>query len=117
MQTYLQQIDRLPPRVCRLLARRKGGGGTNRLPLTARDIAQASGLSVERVARISRLKSFASVPIAEADAFRRGCGITRENERRHVYYLRRTRLWSKKPLAHLDNMTPKQKRQLAGLYP
>ena len=109
-------MDRLPPRVCRLLARRKEGGGTARVPLTALEIAEASGLSVERVARLSRLTTFAEVPVAEADAFRLGCGITRENERRHVAYLKRTRMWSDKPLAHLDALSTKQKDQVAALY-
>lgn len=88
----------------------------DRSPMTSREIAFISGITVERIARISRLPSFATVPIGEAELFRLGCGVTRENERRHCYYLKRTRMWAKKPLAHLDRLPAGQKKQLARLF-
>lgn len=86
--TYLERLDELPPAYCRLLARETKRGGWHKI-LTVTQIAQASGLTWQKVAAIIREKSFARVAVADADKFRKGCGITPQNERRHKEFLKR----------------------------
>lgn len=85
--TYLECIDQIPPAYCRLVAREKHGG----LPrlLTIPEIARAAGLTWQKTAAIARRKSFATVTVQDADKFRRGCGITIQNEKRHMEFLAR----------------------------
>lgn len=107
-KTYLAQLDRLPPNVCVLIARVPG---QKRRPMTMREIARRANMTWQRVARIAKQRTWAGITVKEADAFRLGCGITIENEWRHVAYLRRTfdaeRV--KRPLAHLDELPERYK--------
>lgn len=57
--------------------------------LTIPEIALAAGLSWQKTAAIARRKSFAAVTVEDADKFRKGCGITIQNERRHVEFIKR----------------------------
>lgn len=89
MRSYargLADLDRIPPPICRLIARTK-----SRYPriLSIRDIAKAARLKWQTVAWIARQKSFARVTVEDAYKFRRGCGITPENEQRHLEYIKR----------------------------
>ena len=86
--TYLECIDQIPPAYCRLIAREKKRGGWHKI-LTITEIAAAAGLSWQKTAAIARRKSFSNVPVGDADAFRRGCGITLQNEKRHMEFIRR----------------------------
>ena len=81
--TVLEWLDRMPPRVCRLVAR----DGRAMRGLTNRQVAERSGLTVLRVMHLSVLHTWKDVPIGEIDAFRRGCGITPANERRVRAYV------------------------------
>lgn len=85
---YLECIDQIPPAYCRLVAREKKRGGWHKM-LTITQIAAAAGLSWQRTAAIARRKSFASVTVEDADKFRTGCGITLQNEKRHMEFIRR----------------------------
>lgn len=96
--TLLEMVDLLPPKVCRLIARRLDH---TRTPYTLTELAQRSGLSVKRIRWILRRDSFAAVPIGEVDAFRSACGITPRNQWKHECYLRRTYSEPKRPLGHL----------------
>ena len=87
--TYLECLDLIPPPYCRLLARNRNRGGWHRM-LTIPEIAKAAGLSWQRTAAIARRKSFATVTVEDADKFRRGCGITLQNEKRHMEFLVRS---------------------------
>src|SRR5690349_12214031 len=86
--SYLQCLDEIPPAYCRLIAREKKRGGWHQI-LTITQIAQAAGLSWQRTAAIARKKSFARVSVEDADKFRRGCGITLQNEKRHMEFIAR----------------------------
>ena len=93
--TYLERLDEIPPPLCRLIARTR-----NNPPriLKMTEIAQAAGLTLQKVAWIAKQKSFAKVKVEEADRFRLGCGITPQNEFRHREYIvrnfRRQTCWS-----------------------
>jgi len=112
--SILEMLDRLPPNKCRLMARDLKH---RRRPLTNKEIAIRSGLSVELVAAISKLKSWANVRVETADQFRAGCGITPGNESRHVWYWKRTFDPSKTlvPLSHLNNLDRKKTTRLLKL--
>lgn len=86
--TYLECIDQIPPAYCRLIAREIKTGWRQKI-LTIPEIAQRAGLSWQKTAAIARRKSFARVPVEDADKFRKGCGITIQNEKLHVNFLKR----------------------------
>lgn len=85
--TYLECIDQIPPAYCRLIAREKRGGRPR--ILTMREIAAAAGLSWQKTAAIARRKSFATVTVEDADKFRKGCGITIQNEKYQMEFIAR----------------------------
>jgi hypothetical protein len=66
------KLERFPPIVIRLLARRRLG--TRTVPLTVAQIAAQSGLSVGEINALSRLTSWAEVTVDSMAAFTRGCG-------------------------------------------
>lgn len=106
-------VDRLPPFICRLIARE---GRPPRL-LTLHELAKRSGLPMARVAHLSRLKSWRNVPIEEVDAFRKGCGINSTNQWKHIFYLTRTFDANvvAQPLFHLSKLSYKRRKRLAKL--
>ena len=106
MHRMIESLDRLPPYVCRLIARTKGR------PLTTPEISERSGIPVRRVAYISKQRSWLDIPVREVVAFRAACGVTESNTFRHIEYLKRTR-FAKKPLRHLDKLPRWQKAKLA----
>lgn len=104
-KSTVEYLDRLPPYVCRMIAR------YNHIAMSTDVIAARSLLSRRKVLQLSKLRTFASVPVAVADNFRAACGITWENERQHYYYLIRTRR-SKKPFAHLDRLSVSERAMI-----
>jgi hypothetical protein len=62
-------MDRVPPNLCRILARR------GRKAMTNQEIADASGLTLKRVGEIARLVSWGKVGVAQASAFASACGV------------------------------------------
>jgi len=80
--------DNFPPILCRLLAR----VGKYGRPLTTDEIAKRGGLTPMKVAVISELCNWSSVPVGEMRAFLRGCGFdfcNSEDMRRVSDYLRK----------------------------
>ena len=83
-------------------------------PLSCRDIARASGLSPANVAKLSKKKSWAGVPIDTVEAFARGCGVDLLNQRKALGYLRKVAGKSLK-MAHLKRGDATQRRLFAEL--
>lgn len=83
MSTLLNKLDRLPPHLVRVLARDRGGAMSNK------DIAAKAGLGVKRIGQISRLKSWATLPVVEAAAFADACGVDLLNQAKTRKYLMR----------------------------
>lgn len=79
----VKQLDRLPPYLCRVLARK------DRKALTNAEVSRISGLTVKRVGEISRLKSWGSVPLSHISAFTRACGVDLLNQSNVRKYLMR----------------------------
>lgn len=82
-ETYLAHLDRIPPCVCYLIARRNG------VMMTLPQIAAESGLGARTVRRISRSASWAAFTVDQVDRFRMACGITVKSEKVHMRYLKR----------------------------
>ncbi len=87
-----QRLDRFPPLVVRLLARRRQvSGGV--VALTVEEISKRSGLSALEVQSLSWLSSWDSVPVSKIKKFSEACGIdfaSRVNMREQSAYIRRS---------------------------
>lgn len=81
--------------------------------MTNQEIADASGLTVARVARISKLWSWSTIQVGQAEDFRKACGVTHLSERRQFAYLKRTYTTSKTALCHLELLPPKMLKRLS----
>ncbi len=104
--TLIQYLDRFPPVLCRLLARKKHG----LRPMTNCNIAFVSGLSLRTVARLSQLRSWRGVTIDVIQKFSMACGVNLVGNKR--YHLRFIRSHMK---AVYRNATPIQKKMLDRL--
>jgi hypothetical protein len=109
MKSILDYLDRIPPFMCRLIARKDGG-----IPMTTQEIVERSGLNVKTVNRLSKSRTFAEVTVRAADAFRVACGITPRNHAEQLRYIRATSK-SGKPLRHVDKLPRRTKRLLAAV--
>lgn len=103
------QLDRLPPCLCRLMAR--AGSGSQWRPKSHREIALAAKLPRQTVADLSRRTSWANIPIHIADRFAFACGVNlaQINDTLSRLRLQRTRL------RHLSSGNAHQRRMIATL--
>lgn len=109
--TQLQWMDRLSPRICRLIARRPGRGPQP--PLTNREIADASTIAFWRVCQMSKLDSWATCTCWERQQFMLGCGITDERAARQ-YVVRQAKNRVAMPHLWKTGMSPKYRNHLLG---
>ncbi len=71
--TLLEKLDRLPPFLCRLLARCQSGPVVR--GMTTDEIARVSGLSKSYVSDLSYKTTWRGVPPETHDAFKLACGV------------------------------------------
>lgn len=83
MTSLIQHLDRLPPCLVRLVARRRG----KRLPL--HELVEISGLSYGAVQRLSLQTTWKNTPIWMVDAFCGACNVDLLRPRDTLKYLRR----------------------------
>lgn len=91
--TFVEKLNRFPPIVCRILARVPLDTGGVRAK-TDHEIAQASGLTLSKVASLSHLTTWDEVPLATIVAFTKGCGSDLDNrdwQRHNAAYMRNLR--------------------------
>lgn len=81
--TLTETLDRLPPCLVRLVARRRG----KRLPL--HELVEISGLSYGAIQRLSLKRSWKDIPPAMIDAFCSACNVDLLHPRDTLKYLRR----------------------------
>lgn len=81
----LARLDRLPPCVCRLLARCRDGRGWR--GLSHREIETISKLPKSTVADLSFRKTWKGVAVEVIDAFAAACGVDHLRARRQLTYL------------------------------
>jgi hypothetical protein len=87
MGYWLEKMDRLPPNVCRLIAREPH---KSKVPRTTETIAKFSGFSKQKVLHISRLRTWKDVTVGDMEAFKLGCGLTPGRECIQVAYIKRS---------------------------
>jgi hypothetical protein len=104
--TLIQLANRVPPCLCRVMARKKNGFA----PMSHRDLADASGLSKTKVAELSLRRKWDGVPIDQVEAFARACGVDLMNTKRVKDFLRRAKR------VHLQNANPAQKLFFQRLF-
>lgn len=74
-----ERMMRFPPIVCFIIARTWEGPNRKVTALTAEQIAERSGLPIDRVYSLSWLTNWDTVPCREMFAYSRGCGIDFED--------------------------------------
>jgi hypothetical protein len=85
MQTLLQKLDRLPPCLCRLMAK----GSNGKLASNA-EIKRRTGFGKSKLRRVSSATTFKNVTVGEVDAFLAACGLRWSTQRRLLWLLQRT---------------------------
>ena len=80
-------LNRFPPFLCRLVARKGRGKGCKMLTLS--EISMASGLDVSTVSRLSKRRKWDKEPVWVVSKFAEGCGVNLMHPRRHLDYLKR----------------------------
>lgn len=102
--------------MCRLIAR-VTTDGKKQQPMSAKEIAKASGLSKRTVDWLSLKDEWHHVTVDVMCRFREACGVTAQNQGKQLYYFTRSYLTSRRPLAHLGkrSMSPKFRKKLLGL--
>ena len=108
MKTHLSIADEFPPALCRLLARHKRRG------MTDKEVAERAGWSVQRVVWMGTLPSWAEVSVGDMSAFMAACGLHPSTLRHHRRFLKRT-LGAKNPLSRLRLAPNATLRLLAAL--
>lgn len=90
--------NRLPPWLCRLLAKERAGRGRWRL-LSLDELARRTGFSKTKVIRISKLPRWDTVAVGDALTFARACGQDLCHHKRVPGQLRDTRhvAWKEDP--------------------
>lgn len=109
-KSLLARIDRLPPCLCRLFARRTDGA-RGWVPKSHQDIAEDSGLPRSSVADMSQKRSWRGVRIDEADRFAHACGVNLADIEDAIKRLRSQRA----RLQHLRQGNGHQRRMIAAL--
>lgn len=79
----IEKLNKLPPNLVRVLAR------VGSRSLSNKDISLKSGLTVKRVGQISRMRSWVTCTVAEADSFSAACGVDLVNQSNTRKYLMR----------------------------
>ncbi len=102
----LQSLDRFSPKLCRLLARKRGG----RVPLSYAEISEISGLSSSTVVRISHRTTWRGMRVETVQRFSLACGVNlAAADSNHVHFIRHHMR------AMLKNANPNQRKMLRRL--
>lgn len=109
MNSFLQEINQLPPLLCVLCARERG---RKRIPIPIKKIAQLASMTQQRAVWIYGQEWWDDVPVAEVDRFMRACGVTKTNLKAQLRYLRRTRA-AGTPLAHVELLDRRTAKRMA----
>jgi len=83
--TLAQKLDRLPPCICRLLAR----CGVSGELLTDGELRRVTGWSREKLRRIAESKTWNGIPVQDVDVFLIACNLTWSTQSRQRWILKR----------------------------
>lgn len=79
--TLLEKLNRLPPCICRLLAKINGQLATDR------ELMMVTGWSRAKLGRIAKATTWAEIAVIDVDAFLFACGLTWSTQRRQLWLL------------------------------
>lgn len=79
--TLLEKLNRLPPCLCRIFAKRNG-----RLMSDA-ELMEATGWSIRHLRRVYKASSWADVAVRDVDTFLAACGLRWSSQRRQLMQL------------------------------
>jgi hypothetical protein len=79
----LEKIDRMPPFLCRLMARWKGKSPSNK------QLSELSGIPLTTLRRLCQKKSWDDVPVGLAQKFSMACGVDLMRQTRSLDYFKR----------------------------
>ena len=79
----LEKINRMPPFLCRLMARWKGRSPSNK------QLSESSGIPITTVRRLCLKKSWDDVPVGIAQKFGMACGVDLMRQTRSLDYFKR----------------------------
>lgn len=82
--TLTQKMDRIPPCICRLMAKDVSG----RL-MSNEEIKRQTGWSANKLRRITSATTFKNITIGEADTFLSVCGLRWSAQRQLLWLMRR----------------------------
>jgi hypothetical protein len=82
-----EKLNRFPPFLCRVVARKGKGKGCRAMTLT--EIATESGLDVSTVSKLSHKRVWDKEPLWVISKYAMGCGVNLLHPRRHLDYLKR----------------------------
>ena len=77
----IEKLDRMPPFLCRLMARR-GGKSPSKL-------SKDSGIPLTTLRRLCEKKSWSDVPVGLAEKFSQACGVDLLRQTRSLEYFKR----------------------------
>jgi hypothetical protein len=108
MKTYLTIVDEFPPALCRLVARNRRRG------LTDKELSLRVGWSIQKVVHIASQGSWEGITVGDMASFMTACGVSPSTIRHQRRYLKRT-MGSEDPLHHLRLPAGATLRLLAAL--
>ena len=79
----IEKLDRMPPFLCRLMARRNGRSPSNK------ELSAESGIPLTTLRRISEKKSWEYLPVGLAQKFSTACGVDLLRQTRSLEYFKR----------------------------
>lgn len=83
--SLLDKLDRLPPILCRLLAKENG-----KLMSDVR-LSKLTGWGLSKLRRVYRQTTWGNVTVEDADVFLTACGCSWSSQRRQLWHLSRPR--------------------------
>lgn len=88
MASLLAKVEKFPPFLCRILARKNRG----RAGLSHLELSKLSGLSKSKVAELSFKTTWAGIPVDIVDRFSTACGVNHLQTKLQVDFLVRRQL-------------------------
>ena len=79
----IEKLDRMPPFLCRLMARRNGRSPSNK------ELSAESGIPLTTLRRICEKKSWEDVPVGLAQKFSTACGVDLLRQTRSLEFFKR----------------------------
>lgn len=113
-ETLLEDLDQIPPVICRMLARRfapKWGHSSPLEPLTMTEIAKKADLPLGVARWIAMQPSWENVKVGHASKFRQACGVTHRNVKLVLRFIR-SQLKKDVPWDYLDKLRSIDKRNI-----